>query len=100
MTMPAVDRTLYLVRVTQQGTLVALHTVEAANALSAVNLVEPLYGEPVRLERVSIEHETGNRHEVTVVNNWHGFMFQAQAVKAGELANANNQSAEPVFCLK
>ena len=32
--------------------------------------------------------------------NWHGFMFQAQAVKAGELANANNQSAEPVFCLK
>ena len=93
----AVDRTLYLVRVIQQGSLVALHTVEAANALSAISLVEPLYGEPVQLERVSIEDESGNRHEVTVANNWHGFTFQAQAVKPEELTNAKNQSAELSF---
>jgi hypothetical protein len=91
MTMPAVDRTLFLVRVTQQGTLVAIHSVEAPNALSAINLVEPFYGEPVQLERVSIEDETGSRHEVTVVNNWHGFMFQAQVARPGELANTELQ---------
>ena len=76
-----------------------MHTVEATNALSAINLVEPLYGEPVQFERVSIEDESGHRHEVTVVNNWHGFTFQAQAVKPEELTNARNHSTEPTFAL-
>ena len=41
---------LYLVEVTQQGILVATHTVEAPDALTAINLVERSYSEPAKLE--------------------------------------------------
>jgi hypothetical protein len=70
----------YLVEVTQQGILVATHTVEAPDALTAINLVERSYSEPAKLEEITVEDEVSNQQQGTVANNWHGYMFQAQAI--------------------
>ncbi len=72
---------LYLVEVTQQGTLLATHTIEAPDALTAINLIESYYSEPTRVEKVLIEDETGDLHQVMLANNWHGYMFEAQAIR-------------------
>jgi hypothetical protein len=80
MTTSGVDQTLYLISVTRQGTPVGIHTVAAPDALTAINLVEGYYSKPVRQERVLIEDESGSQYEATVASNWHGFMFQAQAI--------------------
>lgn len=81
--MLAVEITLiqYIVRVSQQGTVIASHLVNAPDALSAINFVEQYYYQPVQLEKTFIENEDGKLHEVTIASNWHGYMFEAQAIK-------------------
>lgn len=69
----------YLVEVRQQGVHIATHTVEAPDASAAIDLVERGYGQPVTLEKVAIEDEDGLAHQVTLIGNWHGYMFEARA---------------------
>jgi len=71
----------YQIEVSKQGRLVARHIVEAANALAAINLVETCYGPPVEVELGLIEDGRGRRRPVMVVNDWHGYMFDARAIQ-------------------
>jgi hypothetical protein len=81
---------LYDVEVKQQGSPIAHHIIEAVNALTAINLVENYYGEPVRYEVALIEDEHSHRHRITVANNWHGYTFEARAIglyTSGKMVN-------------
>lgn len=71
--------THYVVRVLQQGELIASHAVDAPDALNAINLVEQHYYQPARYEKAFIEDEEGRRHEVINAANWRGLMFEAHA---------------------
>lgn len=70
----------YQVTVKNRGSPVASHTVEAADALAAIKLVELLYGEPVRVEFVTVELEDGRKRHEMKVHNWHGYSFVARKV--------------------
>jgi len=70
----------YQVTVKNQGDVVAVHTVDAPSALAAIKLVEPLYGEPVRVEFVTVELEDGRKRHEMKVHNWHGYSFVAGKV--------------------
>ncbi|GAB4427114.1 MAG: hypothetical protein Kow0031_07080 [Anaerolineae bacterium] len=72
----------YLVRVSQQGVVVASHLMCAPDALGAINLVEQYYYQPVQVEKTIFEDGDGKRREVTTASNWHGYMFEAHAVEA------------------
>jgi hypothetical protein len=72
---------IYKVEVQQCGSPIAFYMVEAPDALSAINRVELLYGEPLTVEKTAIEDEEGDRHRITLAHHWHGYMFQARAVK-------------------
>jgi hypothetical protein len=72
----------YMVRVSQQGAVVASHLINAPDALSAINLVEQYYYQPVQLEKTTIEDGDGKRREVITASNWHGYMFEAHATEA------------------
>jgi len=78
---PARPIVLYLVEVKSQGSCIAQHTVEAVDALSAINLVEPQYGEPVEVETVYVENEDGSHRQKLVVKNWHGYTFDARMIE-------------------
>ena len=71
---------LYQIDVKAQGSSVAQHFVEAADALTAINLVESYYGEPVKVETVVVENEDGSLRQKIVVKHWHGYTFDARAV--------------------
>lgn len=70
---------LFQVEVKRHGNRVTEHVVEAPDALSAINLVELLYGEPPSVEYVMVEDEEGRKRSMMVVNNWHGYSFHARA---------------------
>ncbi len=70
----------YQITVKNQGIPVATHTVEAADALAAIRQVELLYGEPVRVEFVTVELEDGRKRHEMKVHNWHGYSFVARKV--------------------
>jgi hypothetical protein len=72
---------IYTVEVQQGGNPIAFYTIEAPDALSAINRVELLYGEPVTVEKTAIEDEEGEWHRITLARNWHGYMFQARAIE-------------------
>ena len=72
---------MYYVEVRQQGCYVACHLVEAAEALTAINLVEQLYGEPVIIYKNAVEDKDGCPHPFTQTINWHGYTFEAWAVE-------------------
>jgi hypothetical protein len=76
------DQWIYRVEVQQGGSAIAFYTVEAPDALSAINRVELLYGDPVVAEKTTIEDEEGGSHRITLARNWHGYMFQARAIKS------------------
>lgn len=78
---PGLELKLYHVQVKRQGVHVADHIVEAPDALSAINLVENAYGDPVRLEKSLLEDEGGHRHQIMLASNWHGYMFEAWAIE-------------------
>ncbi|MFQ5613023.1 MAG: hypothetical protein ACE5H9_12915 [Anaerolineae bacterium] len=69
----------YRIEVKSQGNRVAEHTVEAVDALAAINLVEGRYGEPPKVEYVSVENDDGSQRQVLIVSNWHGYTFHARA---------------------
>ncbi len=70
----------YQITVKNQGEIVATHTVDAADALSAIKQVEVLYGDPVRVEFVTVELEDGRKRHEMKVHNWHGYSFIAREV--------------------
>jgi hypothetical protein len=71
---------IYDIEVKQQGRLIAHHTIEAVNALMAINLIESTYGAPARYEMALIEDEHSHLHRIIVANNWHGYSFEARAI--------------------
>jgi hypothetical protein len=77
----------YLVIVKSQGISVAKHTVEAPDGLTAINQVEPLYGEPVKIEYVSVDLEDGRKQQKMVISNWHGYTFHVRQLTEGEIRN-------------
>ena len=81
---------VYDVEVKQQGSPIAHHIVEAVNALTAINLVESYYGEPVRSEVALMEDEHSHMHRIIVASNWHGYTFEARAIglyASGKMVN-------------
>ena len=92
-----VDQTRYLVTVTRQGSPVGTHIVEAVDALKAINLVERYYRAPDRQERISGEDEVDPQYEIAETDNWHGFMFQAQAIGPAANSPADLQSARDMI---
>jgi len=71
---------LYRVDVQTNGRLVADYTIEAADALSAINLVEANYGPPPVVEYKTIFREDGSKEHVLVVSGWHGYSFIARQI--------------------
>jgi hypothetical protein len=77
--------TNYQVQVFFSGQLIAQHIVDAADALSAINLVEANYGEPPEVAYKTIHHEDGTKERILVVSSWHGYSFLARdAVRRSE----------------
>jgi hypothetical protein len=72
---------LYQVEVFVRGEVVSVRTIEALDALAAINLVEADYGEPPEVEYKTIFHEDGTREHVLVVSGWHGYSFLARDAK-------------------
>lgn len=72
----------YQIEVRKQGCYVAYHIVKAADALSAIDKIELMYGGPVLFTEGSIEDKDGTRHHILVANNWHGYTFQAKKLLA------------------
>jgi hypothetical protein len=70
----------FRVEVFATGRLIAEHTVEAANALAAINLVEASYGEPPEVEYKTTHHEDGTRETALVVSGWRGYTFMARNI--------------------
>jgi hypothetical protein len=68
----------YQVEVYSRGELITRHTVEAPDALSAINLVEASYGAPPRIEDAVVELEGGRKEHLLVVLDWHGYSFMAR----------------------
>ncbi len=71
----------YLITVKSQGSVVAEHKIEAPNTLTAIQQVELRYGEPVKIEHVTVELEDGRKRTSMVVHNWHGYCFHAKRIK-------------------
>ena len=63
------DQCIYTVEVQQGGNLIASYTVEAPDALAAINRVELLYGQPVTVEKTAIEDQEGDKHRFTLAHN-------------------------------
>lgn len=70
----------YLIEVWSHGCFVADYTVDAPDALAAIDQVERLYGEPPEVELATIELEDGHKRHVLLVNNWHGYNFLARRI--------------------
>ena len=69
---------LYQVEVSFSGQRVSEHTIEASDALSAINLIEAQYGEPPKIQYKTIHHENGAIEHVLIVLDWHGYTFLAR----------------------
>ncbi len=69
---------LYQVKVFSNGQLISEHTIEALDALSAINLVEANYGEPPEIKYKTIYREDGSAEQMLVVSGWHGYTFVAR----------------------
>jgi hypothetical protein len=75
---------LYQVEVKKQGAFVANHIVEAPTAMTAIDLVESYYTEPVSLEKALTENGHGQGHQVMPAINWHGYSFHTRTIKPGQ----------------
>ena len=76
----ATAQVLFVVEVFQQGAQIAAHTVEAPDALAAIDQIEGHYGAPLEAEDVLVDQDEKGGHHAMLVNNWHGYMFQARAL--------------------
>lgn len=72
---------LYYVQVFVKGEMISERSIEAFDALSAINLVEADYGEPPQVEYKTIHHEDGRKELALVVSNWHGYSFVVRSAK-------------------
>jgi hypothetical protein len=70
----------YQIQVFFSGEFIAEHKIEAASALSAINLVEANYGEPPEVAYKTIYHEDGTKERILVVSSWHGYTFLARDI--------------------
>ena len=71
----------YSIEVKYQGFIISEHVIEASDALMAINLVEEsLYGEAATVDHVTVEDDLGRRRLMMLVNNWHGYSFQARSI--------------------
>jgi hypothetical protein len=73
--------TLYQVEVFSQGQFIIYHTIEASDALSAINLIEAQYGQLPKVEETTIHLEDGKREHLLIVSDWHGYSFVARQIK-------------------
>jgi hypothetical protein len=73
----------YNIEVSMRGKVVAEYTVEATDALSAIDKVEAYYGPPPEIEIKTVHHESGVKENLLVVSDWHGYCFLAREVKQG-----------------
>ncbi len=73
---------LYQIEVFSRGEFIINHTVEAPDALTAINLVEARYGEPPRMEETTIYLEDGRKEHLLLVTAWHGYSFVARQVRS------------------
>ena len=71
---------LYHVEVFVIGSFVSEHTIEASDALAAINLVEVNYGEPPAVEHKTVYHEDGTKETALMVTGWHGYSFLARNI--------------------
>jgi hypothetical protein len=69
---------LYQIEVFSRGVLISNHTVEATDALMAINLVEAQYGQPPKVEETTVYLEDGKKEHMLIVSDWHGYSFEAR----------------------
>lgn len=74
--------TWYRIEVFSRGEYIINHTVEAPDALTAINLVEARYGEPPRVEETTVYLEDGKKEHLLVVSAWHGYSFVARQIRS------------------
>jgi hypothetical protein len=72
----------YQVEVFSRGEFIIYHTVEASDALSAINLIEARYGQPPQVEEATIQLEDGKKEHLLIVSDWHGYSFVARQLKS------------------
>jgi hypothetical protein len=72
----------YRVEVFSRGEFIMDHTVEAPDALTAINLVEALYGESPKVEEITVFLEDGRKEHLLMVSAWHGYSFEARQIKS------------------
>ena len=63
-----------------RGQVIAEYTIEAVDALSAIDEVEAYYGPPPDVEIKTVHHESGAKENLLVVSDWHGYCFLAREV--------------------
>ncbi len=73
---------VYCVEVSRRGEVITEFTVEAPDALAAIDLVEARYGEPPQVEYKTVHHENGTKENLLVINEWHGYSFLAREIFA------------------
>lgn len=73
---------LYQIEVFSQGKFIINHTVEASDALTAINLVEARYGQPPKVEDITVYLEDGKKEHLLVVTDWHGYSFVARRIES------------------
>ncbi|MFN8457364.1 MAG: hypothetical protein U0401_22355 [Anaerolineae bacterium] len=70
----------YQIEVFSQGELIQLHTIEASDALTAINLIELEYGPSPKIEIATVQLESGKKEHLLVVADWHGYSFMARKI--------------------
>lgn len=70
----------YQIEVFCQGEFIQHHVVEAADALTAIDLIEPRYGSPPKVEFATVQLESGKKEHLLVVADWHGYSFVARKI--------------------
>lgn len=68
----------YRVEVYSRGEFISNHTIEAEDALAAINLVEAQYGQPPKVEQTTVYFDDGKKEHMLIVSDWHGYSFEAR----------------------
>jgi hypothetical protein len=71
----------YRIEVSFSGRWISEHTVEAPDALAAINLIETQYGEAAQTAYKTVFHEDGTKEHILDVSSWHGYSFLARQIQ-------------------
>lgn len=71
----------YRVEVYSRGVFISNHTIEAEDALAAINLVEAQYGQPPKVEETTVYFDDGKKEHMLIVSDWHGYSFEARQLQ-------------------